>query len=328
MIKRFLASLLFMLAAGSAAFAQTYPVTNPTYIPTAQAPATACTAACDIYFTLNGVTDTTVQITGTFTGLTAAVRVSNQTPDVSNASATWTTASIVPFGGGTPVSSVSGTTTGMWTLNTAGLTRLNVHVTAISTGTVTVSVAGTPGGAAIEGVVLNNIEGTIAPGTAPSKMAAVGGVYNSTPPTATNGQALALQLDNDGTLYVNTRDDSVVAADPCASRSAVKSSVLVNITSATTTQLVALSGTTKVYACGFNATLGASTSVAFEYGTGSSCGTGTTLLTGALTMGTTGGMVNVGGGEATAITAIAGNALCAVSTGTGGIQGVLTYVQQ
>lgn len=44
------------------------------------------------------------------------------------------------------------------------------------------------------------------PGTAAVKSALIGGIYLSTPPTLTNGQQSALQLDADGTLYVTLRD--------------------------------------------------------------------------------------------------------------------------
>lgn len=116
------------------------------------------------------------------------------------------------------------------------------------------------------------------------------------------------------------------ATDPCQTPSALKSSVSVAITTATTTQLVALSAGKAVYVCGFSATFGATTTLGFEYGTGTNCGTGTTALTGVMAP-ATGTFISMNS-DGTDFTAPSGNALCAVSTGTGGIQGVLTYVQQ
>ena len=81
-----------------------------------------------------------------------------------------------------------------------------------------------------------------------------------------------------------------------------------------------------IYVCGFTATVGASSTIQFEYGTGSACGTGTTALTGVFTPATA-ALLSLTG-EGTKITAPASNALCAVSTGTGGINGVLTYSAQ
>lgn len=124
----------------------------------------------------------------------------------------------------------------------------------------------------------------------------------------------------------------VTVGDPCVSTGIVKSSVPVNVVTVATTQLVALSGTQTIYVCGFQLSLtGATTNTTaqFEYGTGAACGTGTTVLTGAM-----------GGNSATSAVVVdmppastqlktpAGNALCLVSAGTTvSIQGFVTYVQ-
>jgi hypothetical protein len=126
------------------------------------------------------------------------------------------------------------------------------------------------------------------------------------------------------------------ASDPCADVSAPKSSVPINISSATTTQLVALSGSTVVYVCGYTAAAGAGTnpSIQFEYGTGSTCGTGTTVITGAMATGVTvatgvPGPIFYAGPDATVFKTAAGAALCAVTGGTTpNFQGYLSYVQQ
>jgi hypothetical protein len=118
-------------------------------------------------------------------------------------------------------------------------------------------------------------------------------------------------------------------SDPCQNSGILKSSAAVSITTATTTQLVALSAGKSVYVCGFTASLGLSDSIVFEYGTGSACGTGTTALTGAFT--SDAAVIAAPatlGGEGTRMTAPSGNALCALTTGTGGIKGVVQYVQQ
>jgi len=116
------------------------------------------------------------------------------------------------------------------------------------------------------------------------------------------------------------------SGDPCQNPSVAKSSVSVAISTATTTQLVALTTGKIVYACGFSASFGASTTAQFAYGTGSACGTGTTALTGVFAPGT--GVVLGLSAEGAHFQTIASNALCLVSTGTGGINGVLTYIQQ
>jgi hypothetical protein len=118
---------------------------------------------------------------------------------------------------------------------------------------------------------------------------------------------------------------NTVSADPCFT--SPKSSVAVAITTATTTQLVALSATKAIYVCGFYASTGLSDTLKFEYGTSTNC-TGTNALTGTFTSdaAVVGNLVIAG--EGTKFVAPAGNGLCIVSVGTGGIQGVLTFIQQ
>jgi hypothetical protein len=122
---------------------------------------------------------------------------------------------------------------------------------------------------------------------------------------------------------------SIVAAgsDPCANLSVPKSSVAINISTATTTQLVAVSASKAIYACSFAASVaGTAPTVLFEYGTSTAC-TGTNALSGTLAI-TTGSYVTLGWGG-TIFTAPATNGLCLVSGGTlPSVQGVLTYVVQ
>lgn len=128
--------------------------------------------------------------------------------------------------------------------------------------------------------------------------------------------------------------------DACASiqgTSPVKSSVVVAITTATTTSLIAPVTGAAIYVCGFTITISevitTPNTIVFEYGTGATCGTGTTALTGKL---------GDGGVLAAAPIVIAANMngslfstpisqrLCALTAigGSASFQGVLTYVQQ
>jgi hypothetical protein len=123
--------------------------------------------------------------------------------------------------------------------------------------------------------------------------------------------------------------------DPCSY--AQKSSAPITITTATTTQLVAVSGSTSIYVCGFSFSASNVVTTAntlyFEYGTSTNC-TGTTALTG--TYGT-GSVVaaapsfySMGNGLGTVFKTTASQGLCAVTTigATAAFEGVLTYVQQ
>lgn len=116
--------------------------------------------------------------------------------------------------------------------------------------------------------------------------------------------------------------------DPCANASVLKSSVAINATA--NVQLVALSGTTIVYVCGFSFTVaGSATATAqLEYGTGAVCATGPVVLTGSYLGGTLPVLIT-GNSPGTVTKGIAANALCLVAGGaTPSIQGVLTFVQQ
>lgn len=127
---------------------------------------------------------------------------------------------------------------------------------------------------------------------------------------------------------------SIQTNDPCLANT--KSSAAINITTATTTSIVAVSGATTVYVCGFSITVAPSITSAdtalFEYGTGAAC-TGPVALTGTFGNGNvalTGvAPVTYGNGAATIFKSAASNGICVLSAGTSvSIQGVLTYVQQ
>ncbi len=125
--------------------------------------------------------------------------------------------------------------------------------------------------------------------------------------------------------------------DPCMSPDIAKSSAAINITSATTTSLVAVSGSTVVYVCGISFSIAPSAttadSILFEYGTGATC-TSPTVLTGTYGSGdlTTAAplvIINYGGAGQTIFKSAASAGICALSAGNVvNIQGVLTYVQQ
>lgn len=151
-------------------------------------------------------------------------------------------------------------------------------------------------------------------------------------PSDVTATANVPRCDLAGDMYV-----TVSGVDPCQSSSVVKTSVPINITSATTTSLVAVSGTTTVYVCGFTVTVSevitTANTIAFEYGTGATC-TGPVLLTGTFGSGgvTAGAPVPItyGGAGQTIFKGIASNGLCALTAigASGSFQGVLTYVQQ
>lgn len=109
-------------------------------------------------------------------------------------------------------------------------------------------------------------------------------------------------------------------------------SVVVNVSTATTTALVTVSGSTAVYVCAYDISLHAGTNPAFQFeqGTGSACASSPVVLTG--TFGGANASSNQdfknGSGVGQLFTAAASNGLCLVSTGTTpNLQGVVTYAQ-
>ena len=115
--------------------------------------------------------------------------------------------------------------------------------------------------------------------------------------------------------------------DPCQSSGNAKSSVVVNVTA--DAQLIALSGSTIIYVCGFSVSLtGTTPTMRLVSGTGTVCATGLTGRTGAYAP-LTGSMLTTGGIAGTVLATAAGEALCMDVEGTSpSAQGVLTYVQQ
>jgi hypothetical protein len=123
--------------------------------------------------------------------------------------------------------------------------------------------------------------------------------------------------------------------DPCNSLTQ-KQSVVVNQSSATTTQLVALNATHGIYVCGFAITIASSATTAatatFEYSAVASCASGTTALTGPMGAGVATAnlplSVNAGNGAYTLFTVPPGSALCILTAGNAvSTTGFVTYVQ-
>lgn len=153
------------------------------------------------------------------------------------------------------------------------------------------------------------------------------------------GESAAGVYQNLATSPVNTQvlRTTTYGVDPCLSSDVVKSSVAVGITTAATTQLVALQAAQTIYVCGFALTISqvATTANTFKFvqGTGASCGTGTADLTGLFGAGgiTAAAPIFVESrGNGTIFKTASGSALCATTAigASGSFQGVLTYVQQ
>jgi hypothetical protein len=109
-------------------------------------------------------------------------------------------------------------------------------------------------------------------------------------------------------------------------------SVAINISSATTTSLIAPVTGAPIYICSWDLQqAGGTGTLALEYGTGATCGTGTATLTGPLTAnsgaGTSTDFSYGSGGEVVVSVPVISQRLCALSTGTIQQSGTINYVQ-
>jgi len=127
------------------------------------------------------------------------------------------------------------------------------------------------------------------------------------------------------------------ASDPCLDVSALKSSAAINLSSATTTQIVAASAGKTIYVCGGSFTIQGSASTAgsvvFETGTQTTnpCDTSTATRTGAFVGFTTAANPStiMLTGNGTLFSSLSGGQICIVSAGTTvSDQGFISYVQQ
>ena len=171
-----------------------------------------------------------------------------------------------------------------------------------------------------------------APAHAQTQSAVVVSQCGTPPASYVAGQPYPLTMDTNGNLC-GSGVVSVSAVDPCISSAITKASVPITIATATTTQLVAPSGTKAVYICGGVFTIAPSATSAdtalIEYGTSTNC-TGTHALTGTfgngdLTSAAPPVAINLTG----ELNTPASQGVCVVTTGTAvSVQGYITYVQQ
>lgn len=352
-LTRILTACMLILLAVVANAAPTYPINNPTYIPTAVLPTANLTTTGDVYFDVNGTNAVSVQLSGTHGSVVAAVQGSNQPMSVANASATWTTLSAVPVAGGAAVTSL--TANGIWLVNGAGLTRVRLHVTTMASGTLTVNMAGTmmPGGLTILNPNTTSNPTAVTDQTGVNYVAVDASGIVST--KVTNGTQSMPTMDavarpgfqkvTDGTSVagVTAASTAPVAAtpalvvaqspnvlDPCASPAVAKSSAVINQGASATTKVVDVDGAKNIHVCGFVATAaGTSPTFTWKSGTNASadCDTGTVTLSGAMVPSATIGSVSYGGGS-TLFASGASKQLCLTTGATTSVQGIITYVQQ
>lgn len=183
----------------------------------------------------------------------------------------------------------------------------------------------------------------------------VGGDYDATLPIYADGDRATIHVGTRGSVHtelcgadsttcanVNTPTDALTnsTAGP-ATRSmgmvfngttwdrefSCDSSASISVASGTTAELVALQASQVIRVCAFvisGDTL--ATTAQFKYGTGASCGTGTTNITGAMRMPDEGSISIAGAPGMSLFRTASANALC-ITTATGAVTGFVTYDQ-
>lgn len=134
----------------------------------------------------------------------------------------------------------------------------------------------------------------------------------STAPAATDPALVVVQSQNGG--------------NPCQNPSATLAMVAGQTSGTSSTQLIALSGSTKIYVCGITiqGISGTTPTFALRYGTATACATGTNTIIGTFT--TTANATFVWGAQ---FVTPAGQELCYIQTGTTPISNyAISYVQQ
>lgn len=146
------------------------------------------------------------------------------------------------------------------------------------------------------------------------------GTNNATAPTSST--QLGCQ-DSTGKIQPNS------VTNPCYVSGGVSqatNSIPINISTATTTQLVALSGSTSIQVTSYDVLAAGTGNITLEYGTGTNCGTGTTALTGPYNLTAQTGIAK-GNGLGPVLVVPSGKALCALTSAGVQMSGSVSYLQ-
>jgi len=276
------------------------------------APTSTCsdTAAC-VEIPVADKGSLTLGVRGVYTGALSIQR--------SVDGATWetlTASNTVTDKAGTQTATVGSGVTGTFTLgNIIGFARVRVTALGAFTGVAIVNLQSSPAGG-----------GTGSGGTSTAVTSADGALVTL---GATTDAASA--VGGTGTISAKLREvttqldtlNTSINANPAYLGTATAA---VSISTATTTQIVALSGSTQVKVTSLSIIAGGTGNVTFVYGTGSACGTGTTALTGAYPLTAQSGLA-LGGGLGPVLITPAGQALCITTSAAIQVSGHVTYAQ-
>lgn len=148
---------------------------------------------------------------------------------------------------------------------------------------------------------------------------------------------LAVVLAAQGQVYVSAPSTGATAPATAALAGAVSSgnltgliacdsSAMLSMTTATTTQAIALVAGKSIYSCGFIINAGGTTTGRLVQGTGTNCGTGQANLTPAFNL-TSGGNISHGSGLGALGRTSTANALCVTNSAAIALNVFITYTQ-
>jgi hypothetical protein len=155
------------------------------------------------------------------------------------------------------------------------------------------------------------------------------------------GPAASIPINLAGQVFLNIVQDQGTSALTCQMRVSVNQSVPddwavatqadlsapINLSTAATIQVIAAIPGQALYLTSWDAIAGGTTNLTWEFGTGTLCGTGTTVLTGAYPLTAQQGLAK-GGGIGAVFVVPPGNALCAVNSAAIQVSGSVSYAQR
>jgi hypothetical protein len=121
------------------------------------------------------------------------------------------------------------------------------------------------------------------------------------------------------------------SADPCSY--SAKTSLAISTNATALTQIIAASGSTKIYVCSISLIAAGATAFNLNTGTGTNCGTSTAALLGSATAANglsfaANGGLTLGSGEASVLVTAASSEICTLQSNAVFVSGSMTYVQQ
>lgn len=126
--------------------------------------------------------------------------------------------------------------------------------------------------------------------------------------------------------YNGPVSSQILGNNSCLPAIQAAQSASISISSATTTQLIALAANQAIFVTNFNFMAAGTLNVTMVYGTGTNCGTGQITLTGAYPLIAQAG-ISAGVGVGPVLVVPQGNALCIITSGSSQVSGSVSYVQ-